>query len=65
MVHLEGQRLSLPQPSARNQRDLRARGLADLHVVQALTGLTGARDYRHETRQRKLSDHADGTPPLF
>jgi len=22
-------------------------------------------DYRHETRQRKLSDHADGTPPLF
>jgi hypothetical protein len=55
----------LPQPSARNQRDLRARGLADLHVVQALTGLIGARDYRHETRQRKLSDHADGTPPLF
>jgi hypothetical protein len=30
-----------------------------------LSGLIGARYYLHETRQRKLSDHADGTTPLF
>jgi hypothetical protein len=37
----------------------------DLGVAQALTGLIGARGYLHESRQRKLSDHADGTAPLF
>jgi hypothetical protein len=37
----------------------------DLGVAQALTGLIGARGYLHESRQSKLSDHADGTTPLF
>lgn len=29
-----------------------------LHVAPALTSLIGECDYLHETRQRKLSDHA-------